>query len=144
MKFIPKDPIAVLQEQGYRLTPQRMMVVEAVRDCAGHATADDICTRVKSKYPYANISTIYRTLELLNKLGLVTETDLGGGRLSYHFADHGRHHHLICQKCGLTIDTADSDLSPLVEQLRKKYGFRADLRHLAIFGHCSECAHQGD
>ena len=139
-KKAPKrDPVALLQQRGYRLTPQRLMVLEAIRESDGHVSADEILSRIHASYPYANVSTIYRTLELLKKLHLVTETDLGEGRVRYHYADKGRHHHLICQKCGATTDMADSDMSPLEELLRQKYDFRADLRHLAIFGLCLWC-----
>ena len=134
------DPVAQLQQRGYRLTPQRMMVLEAMRNSDGHTSAEEICARVRASYPYANISTIYRTLELLKKLDLVTETDVGEGKARYHYVDKSRHHHLICQKCGLVIDTADSDMASLVDMLRRKYGFHADLKHLAIFGRCGKCA----
>ena len=115
------------------------MVLEAVRESDVHISVDEIFSKVHAKYPYANISTIYRTLELLKKLRLVTETDLGEGRVRYHYAEKGHHHHLICQKCGAITDVADSDMSPLEDLLRRKYGFRADLRHLAIFGRCRQC-----
>lgn len=134
-----QDPAALLQQQGYRLTPQRMMVLDAVRDSDAHISAEEVFARVHARYPYANISTVYRTLELLKKLHLVTETDLGEGRVRYHYADKSQHHHLICQQCGATLDMADSDMAPLEEKLRDKYGFRADLRHLAIFGRCCRC-----
>ncbi|MBI2859547.1 MAG: transcriptional repressor [Chloroflexi bacterium] len=143
MERTTTDAVALLQQKGYRLTPQRLMVLEAVRDSAGHLCAEEICASVKARYPYANISTVYRTLELLRKLGLVTETDLGQGKLSYHFADHGRHHHLVCQECQGITDADDADLSPLVLQLLNRHGFQADVRHLAIFGKCRQCSGKG-
>jgi len=124
---------------GYRLTPQRMMIVAAIEGSNDHISAEEIYTQVKSRYPHMNSSTVYRTLELLNRLGLVTETDLGEGRVRYHSADKGRHHHLVCQKCGYIIDLDDTLLSPLKEALREIHGFEADLRHLAIFGLCYQC-----
>ncbi|MDD4859400.1 MAG: Fur family transcriptional regulator, partial [Dehalococcoidales bacterium] len=78
------DSLSRLREKGYRLTPQRMMVLEAIEDNPNHVSAEEIHAQVAAKYPNVNISTIYRTLELLKKLGLVTETDLGGGRVRYH------------------------------------------------------------
>jgi len=128
-----------LNELGYRLTPQRMMIVAAIESSEDHISAEEIYIQVKAKYPHMNPSTVYRTLELLKKLGLVTETDLGEGRLRYHSADKGRHHHLVCQRCGTIIDLDDDLLSPLKESLRKRHNFEADLRHLAIFGYCSKC-----
>lgn len=129
----------VLRSLGYRLTPQRLMIVEAVRSSEEHICADDIFQKVQSLYPHINISTIYRTLELLKELDLVTETDLGEGKVSYHWAEKGRHHHLVCQGCGRLTALEDSVLDSLQETLRKRYGFRANLSHLAIFGLCSKC-----
>ncbi|MFC1902820.1 Fur family transcriptional regulator [Chloroflexota bacterium] len=76
----PGDIISKLSEKGYRLTPQRLMILQAIENSVDHISAEEIYAQVVSKYPHINISTIYRTLELLKKLGLVTETDLGGGQ----------------------------------------------------------------
>ena len=136
----PGDINSKLSEQGYRLTPQRMMVLAAIESSNDHISAEEIYAQVIAKYPHVNISTVYRTLELLNRLGLVTETDLGGGRVRYHPADKGRHHHLVCQDCGRIIDLDESLLSSLKDVLFRKYKFSADLRHLAIFGRCADCS----
>ena len=128
-----------LQEKGYRLTPQRMMVVEALHSVDQHISAEEIYAQVCIKYPYANISTVYRTLELLKELGLVTEIALGDGRVRYHPVDKGHHHHLVCQKCGKTVDLPEEVMLPLEETLSRDYHFKSDLKHLAIFGLCSDC-----
>ena len=133
------DLISQLSEQGYRLTPQRMMVLSAIANSEHHISAEEIYVQVVAKYPHVNISTVYRTLDLLKRLGLVTETDLGGGRVRYHPADKGHHHHLVCQECGAIIDLDESVLSSLKSRLLREYKFSADLRHLAIFGRCSNC-----
>lgn len=135
----PQDIGSKLTELGYRLTPQRMMVLSAIERSDSHISAEEIYTQVVAKYPHVNISTIYRTLELLKRLGLVTETDLGGGRVRYHSAEKGHHHHLICQECGAIIDLEESVLSPLKKTLLREYKFIADLRHLGIFGLCVKC-----
>jgi len=128
-----------LREKGYRLTPQRMMVLSAIENSANHISAEEIYAQVVSRYPGVNISTVYRTLELLKRLGMVTETDLGGGRVRYHPADKGHHHHLVCQECGAMTDLDESLLSDLRSSLLREYGFDTDLRHLAFFGRCSKC-----
>ena len=133
------DIIGKLSEKGYRLTPQRMMVLAAIEKSANHISAEEIYAQVVAKYPHVNISTVYRTMDLLKRLGMVTETDLGGGRVRYHPADKGRHHHLVCQECGAVIDLDESVLLPLKDTLRNEYRFDADLRHLAIFGRCASC-----
>ena len=135
----PGDIVRKLSEKGYRLTPQRIMIVSAIEDSDGHISAEEIYAQVVAKYPHVNISTVYRTLELLKQLGLVTETDFGEGRVRYHPAGKGHHHHLVCQDCGAIIDLDESILSDLKSALLREYQFSADLRHLAIFGRCVKC-----
>ena len=134
-----KDVATLLTEKGYRMTPQRMMILDAIEDSDQHISAEEIHAQVVARYPNVNISTVYRTLELLKKLALVTETDLGGGRFRYHPADKGHHHHLVCQECGATIDLDESELFPLKESLLRQHKFIADLHHLAIMGRCVKC-----
>ena len=133
------DIIRKLTERGYRLTPQRIMIVSAIENSDGHISAEEIYAQVIAKYPQVNISTVYRTLELLKRLGLVTETDFGEGRVRYHPVGKGHHHHLVCQDCGAIIDLDETVLVPLRDVLLREYGFSADLRHLAIFGRCVKC-----
>jgi Fur family ferric uptake transcriptional regulator len=128
-----------LQEKGHRLTPQRMLVIDTLHNADKHISAEEIYEQLHSRYPYANISTVYRTLELLKKLGLVTETDFGEGYVRYHVAEKGHHHHLVCRSCGKVIDLEESALYSLKDTLLQGYGFDADLRHLAISGECSRC-----
>jgi Fur family ferric uptake transcriptional regulator len=136
----PGAIIGKLTEKGYRLTPQRLMIVSAIENSDGHVSAEEIYAQVVAKYPHVNISTVYRTLELLKELGLVTETDFGEGRVRYHPAEKGHHHHLVCTECGAVIDLDESSLSPLKDMLLREYKFSADLKHLAIFGRCSKCS----
>jgi Fur family ferric uptake transcriptional regulator len=128
-----------LTEHGYRLTPQRLMIVSAIEASEGHISAEEVYAQVAAKYPQVNVSTVYRTLELLKRLGLVTETDFGEGRVRYHPAGKGHHHHLVCTECGNVIDLDESMLSSLESMLLKEHQFIADLRHLAILGRCVKC-----
>jgi Fur family ferric uptake transcriptional regulator len=125
---------------GYRMTPQRSMIVSAIENSTNHISAEEIYASVVTKYPYVNISTVYRTLELLKEKGLVTETDLGNGRVSYHPTPKGHHHHLVCHECGAIIDLDESAFSDLKAQLKNQYGFHAHIEHLAIFGRCAKCS----
>jgi Fur family ferric uptake transcriptional regulator len=131
--------LQTLKEHGYRLTPQRLLVLEAIENAQSHISAEEIYAQVQAKYPNVNISTIYRTLELLEKLGAVTKTDMGEGIVRYHHAEKGHHHHLICQECGRVFDLDESVLNPLKDTLIREYGFLPELRHLAIFGRCINC-----
>jgi len=130
---------ADLRARGYRLTPQRQLVLEAVARL-GHATPDDIVTAVRETARGVNISTVYRTLELLEDLGLVTHTHLGHGPPTYHAATDDDHVHLVCRVCGRVTETAPSLVDDVVRNLLDTEGFRADVGHLAIFGTCRECA----
>ena len=116
-----------------------MLVIEALHNADKHISAEELYKQLRNRYPYANISTVYRTLELLKELNLVTEADFGEGRVRYHVAEKGHHHHLVCHSCGKIIDLEESLIHPLEHTLLQKYGFDADLRHLAISGECSRC-----
>lgn len=128
-----------LKNLGYRLTPQRLMILAALEEGEGHLSIDDIRQRIESRYPRVDFSTIYRNLELLKKLSLVTETDLGEGRVQYHLAEKGHHHHLICRQCGATIELGEEPFLPVREAILRDHGFRAELSHFAVFGRCRRC-----
>ena len=115
------------------------MILSAIENTDTHVSAEEIYAQVAAKYPQVNISTVYRTLELLKQLNLVTETNMGDGLIRYHYADKGHHHHLVCQQCGAIIDLDESVVAPLKDILIQEYGFMPDLKHLAIFGRCVNC-----
>jgi Fur family ferric uptake transcriptional regulator len=128
-----------LREKGYRLTPQRQLVLEAVA-ALGHATPEEIVTAVRRTAGAVNISTVYRTLELLESLELVSHTHLGHGAPTYHAATLDDHVHLVCRDCGAVTEVAPETVSGVVERLAREEGFVADVGHLAIFGRCRDCA----
>lgn len=129
---------AELRARGYRLTPQRQLVLEAV-DRLGHATPDEVVTEVRRTATGVNISTVYRTLELLEELQLVTHTHLGHGAPTYHSATVENHLHLVCRRCGTVSEVAPAVVSELVDRLRTECGFAVDVGHFAIFGDCQSC-----
>jgi Fur family ferric uptake transcriptional regulator len=128
-----------LRQEGYRLTPQRMMILGIINDSMSHISAEEIHRKVCERYPFVNISTIYRTLNLLKKLRLISETDLGEGYVRYELLERERHHHLVCRQCGESFAFEDELLKPLQLRLLKDYGFAADVDHFAIFGLCQRC-----
>lgn len=132
--------IEALREAGYRLTPQRMMVIQAIADRDGHQTAEDIHRRAVQSYPYLDIATVYRIIQLLKGLHLVTEIDPGGGSARYELAEPNKHHHMVCRKCGTTFDLSPSYLEELRIRLVKEFGFEPDLEHFAVGGVCAACA----
>jgi Fur family ferric uptake transcriptional regulator len=132
------DWTAQLRERGYRLTPQRQLVLEAVREL-GHSTPDEIAAAVKAKAPAVNLSTVYRTLELLAELGLVTHTHLGHGPPTYHSADADDHVHLVCHRCGEVIPVDSAVVIPLAGTLRADHAFEMDMSHCVVHGVCAGC-----
>ncbi|MFJ2225204.1 Fur family transcriptional regulator [Streptomyces anulatus] len=128
-----------LRQRGYRLTPQRQLVLEAV-DALEHATPDDILCEVRRTASGVNISTVYRTLELLEELGLVSHAHLGHGAPTYHLADRHHHIHLVCRDCADVIEADLSVVAEFTEKLRADFGFETDMKHFAIFGRCAGCA----
>ena len=127
-----------LRSRGYRVTPQRQLVLEAINKLE-HATPEDICAEVRQTARGVNISTVYRTLELLEQLSLVTHSHLGHGAPRYHLAAEAEHVHLVCSECGSITEVAPGAVAPLVSALDEKYGFQTDVGHLTVFGRCESC-----
>ena len=123
---------------GVRLTPQRFMVLEAIATQPGHTTAEQILARVQEHYPHVNKTTVYRTLELLSELGMVTITHLGGNQATYELRE-SPHHHLICKRCGVIHDLPDAALNSLRELIATEHGFQPFLEHFSLFGICQAC-----
>ena len=128
-----------LRQQGYRITPQREMIVEAVAHSDYHLSAEEVFDRVQARARAINLATVYRTLELLVEQGLVSRVDLGGGRVVYATRRHGAHIHLVCRACGKVIDADNTLLGVLEGQIGKEYGFAADLQHITMNGLCQDC-----
>ena len=116
------------------------MILEAMTGRPGHVTAEEIHASVVLQYPDMSLSTVYRTLDTLRDLGLVTQTDMGAGREEYHYATQAHHHHLVCRKCGGETELDAGVLAPLAERLLENHGFHAEVSHFAIFGTCAACA----
>lgn len=135
----PPDWRDELRARGYRLTPQRQLVLEAVEELE-HPTPDEILARVRRQAASVNISTIYRTLELLEEIGLVTHAHLSHGAPTYHSATAAPHVHLVCRSCKSVRGIDPETVEPLVARLREQEGFVTDVAHLTIFGTCARCA----
>jgi Fur family ferric uptake transcriptional regulator len=114
------------------------MVLDAVTSL-GHGTPDEIAERVRETARGVNISTVYRTLELLEELGLVVHTHLGHGAPTYHAADDADHLHLVCRECGGINEVTPDVLDSAAQQIAAQHGFAVDVAHFAVFGTCAEC-----
>jgi Fur family ferric uptake transcriptional regulator len=130
---------AKLREKGYRLTPQRELVLHAV-ERLGHATPDKVLSAVREDSKAVNISTVYRTLELLEQLGLVRHAHITDRAPTYHSTATPKHVHLVCRGCGKVTEVLPDVVEPLTGVLQADYGFSTDVGHLTIFGTCAACA----
>lgn len=134
------ETVQVLRETGRKATPQRLMILAALRHSDGHLTAGDIYEQVRLDHPYVDISTVYRTLGVLKDLRLVSETDMGTGDTTYEWVrKQERHHHLICRRCDAVTSLDHRFVEELGAGIMEDAGFKADLDHFAIFGLCASC-----
>jgi Fur family ferric uptake transcriptional regulator len=133
-----RDWDEVLRDHGYRITPQRQLVLEAVNSL-GHATPEELLVEVQKTAAAVNLSTIYRTLEVLEQVGLVTHAHIGHGAPTYHSVDAEVHIHLVCDTCGTVESVAASHATGFVEMLRTETGFETDVSHVSIHGQCAAC-----
>jgi Fur family ferric uptake transcriptional regulator len=133
---------AELRSRGLRLTAQRQLVLEAVY-ALGHATPDQVHHEVAKTAAGVNITTVYRTLELLEELGLVTHAHLSHGAPTYHGVGEDQHVHLVCRDCGAVGEAPSQLLAGLAETLEQDRGFMVDIGHVALFGLCARCGKTG-
>lgn len=129
---------ARLHSLGYRLTPQRQLVLQAV-DKLGHATPDEILAEVQQHASAVNASTVYRNLEVLEELGLVRHAHLSDRAPTYHSVTDHTHFHLVCRKCQRVVSVDAGEVAAFAEAMTAQHGFVLDVGHLAIFGECVEC-----
>jgi Fur family ferric uptake transcriptional regulator len=131
--------IDTLRSRGFRITPQREMIIEAIAHQGEHINADEVFALVHERTHAVNIATVYRTLDLLVEQGLASRIDLGEGRVIYASHQHGPHIHLVCRRCGQVLDADPELLLPFNQQLQETYQFAPDLQHISVLGLCSDC-----
>ena len=128
----------ILRERGHRITPQREVILQEVLGTDGHITPQDLTRRVQRRLPAVNASTVYRTLALLESVGIVRHAHLEGGA-EYHRADEVEHVHLTCSRCGAEDDLSIEEAETLKGVVQRHRGFLPDLTHFAISGLCARC-----
>ena len=132
-----EDWRARLREGGYRLTPQRELILGAVEHL-GHATPDEVLAEVRKQSTAVNASTVYRTLEVLEELGLIRHAHLSDRAPTYHSTSEHEHFHLVCRNCHKVISVDPDVLTPVSERLVADHGFTIDVGHLTVFGTCGD------
>jgi Fur family ferric uptake transcriptional regulator len=137
-----RDFRLALKQRGLRMTPQRQLILDAVASLQGHISADQVYQQVIRQFPDVNVTTVYRTLEVLEELGLMRHTHFHDGVAQFERTDEAHHHHMVCSRCGADWELDLDLLQPLAVELKRRYGFEADLAHSAIVGLCRGCTTQ--
>jgi len=139
MRFSEKKIAIILRQHGYKFTPQRRIVIQTVASSQDHLTPAAIYEKVHQERPNIGLVTIYRTLDILAKLGLICELHAGGSCRSYTTGASEHHHHLICTNCGKVVDFSGYDLSELEQRLSQETGFEIEDHLLEFVGLCQAC-----
>lgn len=129
-----------LRRRGLRWTPQRRLVLDAISEARGHITGVEIVERCRRRDPAVVPSTVYRTLDVLEGLGVVRHAHGPDGREEYHVRPDAEHAHLHCEACGGRWELDTLEVRPLIATLRRDRGFDVDPSHLTVVGRCADCA----
>lgn len=135
------DVMERIKATGERLTLPRRLVIEALGRSHAHLSIGDLQRIIHEHHPDQPMSdtTVYRVLQWLKAIGLVSQTDMGQAGVVYALLSSPHHHHLICLHCGTTITIPDELFEPLRDQLRRDFQFEARIDHMAIYGTCAQC-----
>ena len=129
-----------LRERGLRWTPQRRAVIEALAGSDGHITGSELLERCRAIDPATSPSTVYRTLDVLEDLGLVQHGHGADGREEFHVGPDAEHGHLYCADCGARSEIRAAEADAIVTAFRAADGFEVDLSHVTVVGRCADCA----
>ena len=128
-----------LRQGGYRVTPQRQLILDAICQLGGHVTPEAVYEQVHTITPTLNQATVYRTLHFLSNQRIITVTQLRDGRFGYELATGEPHHHLVCRECETSIEIPHTQLRQLYSQIDATYDFEIEMDHVSFFGRCSQC-----
>jgi Fe2+ or Zn2+ uptake regulation protein len=137
-----EEVLALVRARGGRVTTARRLLLEVLFEGAEHRTAEKLAADVQERAPDTHLSTIYRNLEELERLGVLVHCHLGHGPATYHLAG-AAHAHLVCGECGTTFEAPDQLFASLAREARRRYGFDIDPHHFAVLGRCQACSTGG-
>jgi Fur family transcriptional regulator, ferric uptake regulator len=138
-----EDVLDLLRAHGGRVTTSRRLLLGCLFQGRRHRTAEELAAEVQASAPDVHLSTIYRNLDELERLGVVVHAHLGHGPATYHLATE-THGHLVCESCGAMLEAPEDLFGALARAAETDYGFRIDPRHFAVLGHCAACAPTAD
>lgn len=127
-----------LAKRGMRRTAARQAILGALFASGGHISAEELATEVQQRFPTVNVSTIYRTLEVLQDLQVIDHVHLAHGPAVFHLAEHD-HQHLVCERCARVQEVPSSKMLPFLRMLEKEFGYELARRHFALVGLCQSC-----
>jgi Fur family ferric uptake transcriptional regulator len=130
--------LQLLRANGGRLTTSRRLLLSCLFGSNVHRTAEDLLAEVQALAPDVHMSTIYRNLDELERLGVVVHAHLGHGPATYHLASE-THGHLVCESCGTMFEAPEPLFRALAREAHNSYGFTVDPRHFAVLGRCAPC-----
>jgi len=133
-----EDILALVRQHGGRATPARRLLLNALFGSRDHRSAEELAAEVHAQAPDVHLSTIYRNLEELERLGVIDSTRLGSGPATYHLAS-AAHGHLVCEQCGTMIEVPDEIFAGLVRLAGTEYGFAINPHRFAVTGRCVNC-----
>ncbi len=134
-----EDVLGRLRESGGRATTSRRVLLRCLFDEGPHRTAEELALEVQRVAPDVHLSTIYRNLDELERLGVIVHAHLGHGPATYHLASE-THGHLVCEECGAWVEAPEEFFTTLTEAAAREYHFVIDPRHFAVLGRCAACA----
>jgi Fur family ferric uptake transcriptional regulator len=137
------DYASLMRERGFRVTPQRQLILDAICAGGGHTTPEEIYARVHAKAPALNRATVYRNVDFLCEMRLVVAVRIGD-QTYYEIAGETPHHHLVCRTCGKTERVGHDMVKSFFARVEREYNFTVDMDHLALFGLCSKCRRAAD
>ena len=127
-----------LRELGYRVTPQRQLILDTLCDMGGHATINQIFAKVHAQAPAIDKATVYRSVQLFQEHDFVLSANINGQTV-YEIADSHPHHHLVCDHCQHVVALSDHHFDALARHLSEEHGFLARMNHITINGICAQC-----
>ncbi len=133
-----EDALDLVRQHGGRVTSSRRLLLRALFASQGHRTAEELAGEVQAEAPDIHLSTVYRNLDELERLGVVVHSHFGHGPATYHLAT-SVHGHFVCEECGTLIEVPDSLFDGLAQQARSRFGFTIDPHHFAMLGRCADC-----
>ncbi|MFH1369087.1 MAG: Fur family transcriptional regulator [Elusimicrobiota bacterium] len=132
-----------IKQRGLRMTGQRKEILEYLFNCREHMSPEDLYIKLRAKYPKIGRATVYRTMKLLKDADLAVQVEFADGSKKFEHVHNKPHHdHMICLKCGTSIEFCSPKIEELQEEMARKEGFTAKKHRLELYGYCRKCSHK--